>query len=232
MNETLSWSYEWNLIVRTNWIIFHDTHFACWNISTLFFRHKNFKIVKEISSNKPAFSKFGNSRSSRPEVFCKKGKYRKTHRKTPVSESLFWLKTLLRDFIKKETLVQVCSCEISKSGLKRWIFFLFRKKSVEIFQEAKFVAWNIIQFVHTIKFHSYDHDNVSFIERINNFHFSCHRYYSFKSCLKILKKRSQLCCWRLGEKPKLKHSSSSQLLFKDFAKPFTECLSEIEGIPT
>ena len=32
-------------------------------------------------------------RSSRPEVFCKKGvlrfKFRKTHRKTPVSESLF-----------------------------------------------------------------------------------------------------------------------------------------------
>ena len=25
-------------------------------------------------------------------------------------------------------------------------------------------------------------------------HFSCDRYYSFKSCLEILKKRSQLCC--------------------------------------
>ena len=96
-------------------------------------------------------------------------------------------------------------CEISKGGLKRWNFsftilkFLFRKKSVEIFQEAKCVSWNIIQFVHTIKFHSYDHDNVSFIERINNFHFSYHRYYSFKSCLKILK------------------------IFKDFPKIFSEC---------
>ena len=92
---------------------------------------------------------------------------------------------------------------ISKGGLIRWNFttlkFLFRKESVEIFQEAKCALWNIIQFVHTIKFHSYDHDNVSFIERINNFHFSCHRYYSFKSCLKILK------------------------IFKDFPKIFSEC---------
>ena len=47
MNETLSWSYEWNLIVWTNWIMFPDTHFTSWNISTLFFRNKNFKIVKE-----------------------------------------------------------------------------------------------------------------------------------------------------------------------------------------
>ena len=51
------------------------------------------------------------------------------------------------------------------------------------------IILNIIYylFVHTIKFHSYDYDNASFIERINNFHFSCHRYYSFKSCLKILR---------------------------------------------
>ena len=77
--------------------------------------------------------------------------------------------------------------KISKGGLTRWNFsfttlkFLFRKKSVEIFQEAKCVSWNIIQFVYTIMFHLHDHDNVSFIERINNFHF-----YSFKSCLKSL----------------------------------------------
>ena len=89
--------------------------------------------------------------------------------------------------------------EITKGGRIRWNFsfttlkFLFQKKNVEIFQEAKCVSWNIIQFVHTITFYSYNHDNVSFIERINNFHFSCQRYYSFK-CLKILKKRSQLCC--------------------------------------
>ena len=67
----------------------------------------------------------------------------------------------------------------------RWNFsftalkFLLRKKIVEIFHEAKRVSWNIIQFVHTIKFHLYDRNNVSLIERINNFHFSCHRYYSF-----------------------------------------------------
>ena len=77
-------------------------------------------------------------------------------------------------------------------------------------------------FFHTLKFHSYDHDNISFIERINNFHFSCHRYYSFKSCLKILKKRSQLCCYRLEEKSTLKDSSSSQLFFKDFSKLLNE----------
>ena len=49
------------------------------------------------------------------------------------------------------------------------------------------MSWNIIQFVHTIKFHSYEHDNVSFIEKVNNFHFSCHRHCSFRSCLKMLK---------------------------------------------
>ena len=68
-----------------------------------------------------------------------------------------------------------------------WNFYF--KRSVEIFQEAKCVSWNIIQFVHTIKLYSYDPDNVSFIERISNFHFSCQRYCSFK-CLKILKKHS------------------------------------------
>ena len=52
---------------------------------------------------------------------------------------------------------------------------------------------------HTIKFHSYDHDNVLFKEKISNFHFSCRRYYTFKSCLKILK------------------------IFKDFPKNFSEC---------
>ena len=72
-----------------------------------------------------------------------------------------------------------------------WNFY-FKRKVLKYFRKRN-VSWNIIQFVHTIKFHSYDHDNVSFIERINNFHFSCQRYYSFK-CLKILKKRSQLCC--------------------------------------
>ena len=73
-----------------------------------------------------------------------------------------------------------------------WNFYVEIK--VSKYSRKRNVSWNIIQFVHTIKFHSYDHNNVSFIERINNFHFSCYRYYSFKSCLKILKKHSQLCC--------------------------------------
>ena len=98
-----------------------------------------------------------------------------------------------------------------KGGLIRWNFsfttlkFLFWKKSVEIFQEAKCVSWNIIQFALTIKFHSYGHDNVLFIERINNLHFSCHKYYSFKPCLKILK------------------------IFKNFPKIFSECAMFIRG---
>ena len=54
-----------------------------------------------------------------------------------------------------------------------WNFY-FKRKVLKYFRKRN-VSWNIIQFVHTIKFHSYDHDNVSFIERINNFHFSCHR---------------------------------------------------------
>ena len=52
-------------------------------------------------------------RSSRPEVFCRKGssqKFRKIHRKTPVPECLF----SACDFIKKETLAQVFCCEFAK----------------------------------------------------------------------------------------------------------------------
>ena len=48
-----------------------------------------------------------------------------------------------------------------------------------------------------------------------------------------VKKGKKICLDEtMVKKPELKHSSSSQLLFKDFAKPFTECLSEIEGTPT
>ena len=82
-----------------------------------------------------------------------------------------------------------------KAGLYDEIFlsrpwnFYFERKVSKYFMKRN-VCREIIQFVHTIKFHSYDHDNVSLIERINNFNFSCHGYYGFKSCLKILKKRS------------------------------------------
>ena len=51
VNSLYEWnvirSYEWNLSIWTNSIIFQDTNFASWNISTLFFRNKNFKVVKE-----------------------------------------------------------------------------------------------------------------------------------------------------------------------------------------
>ena len=47
--------YEWNFIMIVRMKLdcvnklknIHDTHFPSWNISTIFFRHKNFKIVKE-----------------------------------------------------------------------------------------------------------------------------------------------------------------------------------------
>ena len=121
------------------------------------------------------------------------------------TEHLWWLlllKAFLWDFISF-TIFHLSRTSFTEDFLRRayrWSFsfttlkFLFRKKNVKIFPEAKCVSWNIIQFVHTIKFPSYDHDSVSFEERINNFNFSCEGYYSFKSCLKILKKHSQLCC--------------------------------------
>ena len=88
---------------------------------------------------------------------------------------------------------------------------VFISKSIEVFQEARCVSWNITQFVHTIQFHSYDYDNVSLIERINNFHFSCHRYYSFKSCLKILKK---ICLGETMVKNRLR-ASAYQNIFQE-----------------
>ena len=48
MNKTLSWSYEWNLIVWTNWIIFHNT-FRLLKYFDTFLQNKNFKVVKEKS---------------------------------------------------------------------------------------------------------------------------------------------------------------------------------------
>ena len=72
-----------------------------------------------------------------------------------------WIQLRNVDAIFQSTIMNV----FYKGRLMRWNFsfttlkFLFLKKSVEIFQEAKCVTWNIIN---TIKFHSYDHDNVSF----------------------------------------------------------------------
>ena len=143
---------------------------------------------------------------SRPVVFCYM-KWVEMQRHFTIRKNVFWnnLKSFQWNGFIRNSLPKVfCKKEILKAGLYNEIFLsqpwnFYFKRSVEIFQEAKCVSWNIIQFVHTIKFHSYDHNNVSFIERINNFHFSCHRYCSFKSCLKILK------------------------IFKDFPKIFSEC---------
>ena len=70
-----------------------------------------------------------------------------------------------------------------KAGLHDEIFlsrpwnFVFERKVSKYFRKcvSKCESWNVIQFVYTIKFHSYNHDNVSFVERINIFHFSCLR---------------------------------------------------------
>ena len=45
-----------------------------------------------------------------------------------------------------------------------WNFY-FKRKVLKYFRKRN-LSWNIIQFVHTIKFYSYDHDGISFIERI------------------------------------------------------------------
>ena len=63
--------------------------------------------------------------------------------------------------------------------------FFFHDLEIFILKEK---CQNISVCSITIKFHSYDHDNVTFIERINNFHFSCHRYYSFEIMLQIIEK--------------------------------------------
>ena len=56
------------------------------------------------------------SKKQPPEWFCKKGcsyKFRKTHRKTPAAESLFW-RPKTCNFIKKDALPQVFSCDFAK----------------------------------------------------------------------------------------------------------------------
>ena len=75
------------------------------------------------------------------------------------------------NFIKKEALAQVFSCkfyEISKNT------FL----TEHLWTTASLESYSVCLIA--ITFYSYNHDNVSFIERINKFHFSCHRYYGFK----------------------------------------------------
>ena len=64
---------------------------------------------------------FRTQRGSRPEVFCKKMRsenFCKNHRKTTMSESLFYKVAGLRpqacNFIERNTLAQVFSCEFCK----------------------------------------------------------------------------------------------------------------------
>ena len=59
---------------------------------------------------------FTSSRSSRPEVFCKKDTLRNSRKFTGkhLWQSLFFNKVAGRNFIKRETLAQVSSCEFSE----------------------------------------------------------------------------------------------------------------------
>ena len=88
-----------------------------------------------------------------------------------------------RQFYEQKSSTFYTSNNVPKGGLmglydeiflsRPWNFY-FERKVLKYFRKRN-VSWNIIQFLQTIKFHSNDHDNTSFIERINNFHFSCHR---------------------------------------------------------
>ena len=56
---------------------------------------------------------------SRQGVFSE---IRKIHRKTPVPESLFWNKVAACNFIKKETLTQVFSCEFCQISKNTYFY--------------------------------------------------------------------------------------------------------------
>ena len=126
-----------------------------------------------------------------------------------------------------------------KTGLYDQIFLSRSFKSVKIFQETKCASWNIIQFAHTIKFYLYGHDNVSFIERINNFHFSCHRYCSFENIEKVItitllaigvksdgedeqvkKGKKDLFGWSHGQKAQTKTRFFFTVIVQRFSKTF------------
>ena len=110
-------------------------------------------------------------------------------------------KNLPPDEIKTNLDINQHSYWTLKAGLydeiflsRPWNFYFARKVSKyfrkrNVCREKLFRLFKQSSFIHTImiRFHSLR-------ERVNNFHFSCHRFYSFKSCLKTLKKRSQLCC--------------------------------------
>ena len=72
-----------------------------------------------------------------------------------------------------------CKKDVLKAGLydkiflsRPWIFFS-KEKCQNISGSEICVAkyYSVCSHGHTIKFHSCDHDNVSFIEKIKNFHF-------------------------------------------------------------
>ena len=138
MNERLSWLHEWNLIVSTNWIIFHDTHFASWNISTLFFRNKNFKVVKEKFHHiSPPLEISQNSETLGPVNFVK-------FLKVDLYDEFFfhrWLNfsfdSLLSTF---NTCIQLRNMnEIFQSTIMK----LFQKNFYQIFDKI-FFFWNTI----------------------------------------------------------------------------------------
>ena len=55
--------------------------------------------------------------------------------------------------------------------------FFFHNLEIFISREkCRNISGSEMYVLFTIKFHSYDHDNVLFIERIKNFHFFCHKF--------------------------------------------------------
>ena len=138
MSETLSWLHEWNLIVSTNWMVFHDTHFSSWNISTLFFRNKNFKVVKEKFHHiSPPLEIWQNSETLGPVNFVK-------FLKVDLYDEFFfhrWLNfsfdSLLSTF---NTCIQLRNMnEIFQSTIMK----LFQKNFYQIFDKI-FFFWNTI----------------------------------------------------------------------------------------
>ena len=91
---------------------------------------------------------FRTQRGSRPEVFCKKmcsENFCKNHRKTTVSESLFYKVAGLRphtcNFIERNTLAQVLSCEFCK--IFKYNFF-YRAPPVASSEPSGKPTWSLL----------------------------------------------------------------------------------------
>ena len=72
-------------------------------------------------------------------------KFRKIHKKAPVSESFFKVANVARNFIKKETLAQVFSCEFYEVS-KNTYFIEHRRTTAPEMKKLKHIrSWKIIK---------------------------------------------------------------------------------------